>query len=63
MLAWGTRDDIVERGRSRKTFLLALKQAGFYARRHSAWPHFWFGDPLDEAGSYSALFAARLLRF
>lgn len=63
LLAWGTRDDIVDATQS-ETFLLALKQAGFYARpviQHA--PHFWSGDPLDEAGSYSAFFAARLLRF
>jgi acetyl esterase/lipase len=62
-LAWGTHDDIVDPLQS-KSFLLALKQAGFYVRTvvQDA-PHFWVGDPLDEAGSYSAHFAARMLRF
>jgi acetyl esterase/lipase len=62
-LAWGTHDDIVDPGQS-GAFLLALKQAGFYVRTvvQDA-PHFWVGDPLDETGSYSAHFAARVLRF
>lgn len=62
-LAWGTHDDIVDPKQSEE-FLLALKQAGFYVRTvvQDA-PHFWVGDPLDEAGSYSAHFAARVLRF
>jgi acetyl esterase/lipase len=62
-LAWGTHDDIVDPAQS-EAFLLALKQAGFYARPCiQAAPHFWVSDPLDEAGSHSAYFAARLLRF
>jgi acetyl esterase/lipase len=62
-LAWGTHDDIVDPAQS-ETFLLALKQAGFYVRTvvQDA-PHFWASDPLDEPGSHSAFFAARLLRF
>jgi acetyl esterase/lipase len=62
-LAWGTHDDIVDPTQSEQ-FLLALKQAGFYVRTvvQDA-PHFWVGDPLDETGSYSAHFAARVLRF
>ena len=62
-LAWGTHDDIVDPAQS-ETFLLALKQAGYYVRTvvQDA-PHFWVGDPLDETGSYSAHFAARVLRF
>jgi acetyl esterase/lipase len=62
-LAWGTHDDIVDPAQS-EAFMLALKQAGFYARPCiQAAPHFWAGDPLDEAGSHSGYFAARLLRF
>jgi acetyl esterase/lipase len=63
LLTWGTHDDIVDPAQS-EDFLLALKQAGFYVRTvvQDA-PHFWAGDPLDEAGSHSAFFAARLLRF
>lgn len=63
LLAWGTHDDIVDPAQS-EAFLLALKQAGFYARPViQTAPHFWIGDPLDDAGSHSAYFAARLLRF
>jgi acetyl esterase/lipase len=63
LLTWGTHDDIVDPAQS-EAFLLALKQAGFYVRTviQDA-PHFWAGDPLEEAGSHSAFFAARLLRF
>lgn len=63
LIAWGVHDDIVAPSQS-ETFLLALKQAGFYARPvvQNA-PHFWIGDPLDEVGTYSGFFAARLLRF
>ena len=62
-LAWGTHDDIVD-PRQSEAFLLALKQAGFYVRTvvQDA-PHFWASDPLDEPGSHSAFFAARMLRF
>jgi acetyl esterase/lipase len=63
LLAWGTEDDIVAPEQS-TTFLRALKQAGFYVRTIvQTAPHYWMGDPLDEAGSYSAFFANRLLRF
>ena len=63
LLTWGTHDDIVDPAQS-EAFLLALKQAEFFVRTvvQDA-PHFWAGDPLDEAGSHSAFFAARLLRF
>jgi acetyl esterase/lipase len=62
-LGWGTHDDIVDPAQS-EIFLLALKQAGFYVRTAvQDAPHFWIGDPLDEPGSHSAFFAARLLRF
>lgn len=63
LLAWGTHDDIVDPAQS-EAFMLALKQAGFYVRpviQDAA--HFWIGDPLDDPGSHSAYFAARLLRF
>ena len=63
LLAWGTNDDIVDPAQS-EAFLLALKQAGFWARPVIQFTsHFWIGDPLDEPGSHSAYFAARLLRF
>lgn len=63
LLAWGTNDDIVDPAQS-EAFMSALKQAGFWARPVIQFaPHFWIGDPLDEPGSHSAYFAARLLRF
>jgi acetyl esterase/lipase len=63
LLAWGTNDDIVDHRQS-EAFMLALKQAGFYARPVIQFaPHFWIGDPLDEPGSHSAYFTVRLLRF
>jgi acetyl esterase/lipase len=63
LLAWGTNDDIVDPAQS-AAFMLALKQAGFWARPVIQFaPHFWIGDPLDEPSSHSAYFAARLLRF
>jgi len=65
LLAWGTADDIVDHREQGEPFLEALKQAGHYVRTVvlPGAPHFWIGDPLDEAGSHSAFFAARLLRF
>ena len=63
-LAWGVHDDIVDHRTQSEAFLLALKQAGFYVRTAvQQAPHFWVSDPLDEPGSHSAYFAARLLRF
>jgi acetyl esterase/lipase len=65
LLAWGTEDDVVDHKEQGEVFLDALKQAGHYVRSVvvSGAPHFWIGDPLDEAGSYSGFFALRLLRF
>ena len=65
LLAWGTADDVVDYREQGEAFLEALKQAGHYARTAvlPGAPHFWIGDPLDEAGSHSAFLAARLLRF
>jgi acetyl esterase/lipase len=64
-LAWGTEDDIVDHREQGEAFLEALKQAGHYARSVvlAGAPHFWIGDPIDEAGSHSGFFAQRLLRF
>ena len=64
LLAYGTEDDIVDRGQS-DDFLLALKQAKFWARNAviQGWGHYWMGtDPADPATA-AALFAPRLLRF
>ncbi|HEV8021895.1 MAG TPA: alpha/beta hydrolase [Candidatus Lustribacter sp.] len=64
MLAWSLFDDIVDHATQSEVFLRALKQAGFYTRSLvQQTNHFWIGDPLDEAGSHSAYFAVRLLRF
>jgi acetyl esterase/lipase len=65
LLAWGTEDDVVDHKEQGEGFLEALKQAGHYVRTVvlPGAPHFWIGDPLDEAGSHSGFFAARLLRF
>jgi acetyl esterase/lipase len=65
LLAWGTEDDVVDHKEQSEAFLEALKQAGHYARSVvvAGAPHFWIGDPLDEAGSHSGFFAQRLLRF
>ena len=65
LLVWGTNDDIVEPSSQSEAFLLALKQARFYARTviiQSA-PHFWIADPVDEPNSFTGFFAPRLLRF
>ena len=64
LLAYGTEDDIVDRAQS-ETFLLALKQARFFARAivMQGAGHFWMSDPLDEPDSHSGKFAPRLLRF
>ena len=60
----GTEDDIVDRIQS-DAFLIALKQAGNYARHivMQGSGHFWLADPIDEPGSISGFFAPRMLRF
>ena len=60
----GTEDDVVDRAQT-DAFLLALKQAGIYARRIvvQGAGHYWNTDPMEDAGSYSGLFAPRVLRF
>jgi dipeptidyl aminopeptidase/acylaminoacyl peptidase len=65
LLAWGTEDDVVDHKEQSEAFLEALKQAGHYVRSVvvAGAPHFWIGDPIDEAGSHSGFFAPRLLRF
>ena len=64
LLANGTEDDVVDRAQT-DAFFLALKQAGNFVRRYvmQGAGHYWLTDPIDEPGSYSALFAPRLLRF
>ena len=64
LLANGTEDDVVDRAQT-DAFFLALKQSGHFVRRHvmQGAGHYWLTDPMDEPGSYSAIFAPRLLRF
>jgi acetyl esterase/lipase len=65
LLSSGTEDDIVDRHPQSDAFLLALKQARFYARSvvMQGSGHFWLTDPIDEPGSVPAYLAPRLLRF
>jgi acetyl esterase/lipase len=64
-LSWGTEDDLVDRTQQSEAFLLALKQAGFFARTAvvQGAPHYWMSDPIDEPGSFSGFLAPRLVRF
>ena len=64
LIANGTEDDVVDRAQA-DAFLLALKQAGIYARRIVAQGagHYWNTDPIDEPGSTAGFFAPRVLRF
>jgi acetyl esterase/lipase len=65
LLSYGTEDDIVDRAPQSEAFLVALKQAGFYARTvvMQGAGHFWMSDPIEEAGSITGYLAPRLLRF
>jgi len=65
LLSWGTEDDLVNSKQQSEAFLLALKQAGFFARTAvgPGAPHYWMGDPIDEPGSFTGLLAPRLVRF
>ena len=51
--------------RQTDAFLMRLKQANFFARTCivQGAPHYWMGDPIDEARSYSGFMAPRLIRF
>lgn len=64
LVAWGNRDDIVDHRTQSEAFLLALKQAGYFARPVVAEgaPHFWMWDPIEPASS-PGLLAPSLLRF
>lgn len=63
LVTWSMFDDIVPPAQG-ENMLLALKQAGFWARPViQQAPHFWIGDPIDEPGSHAAYFAHRLHRF
>ena len=63
-LTWGTSDDIVDPAQS-ESFLLALKQAGFFVRQAPVTnaPHAWIGDPLDEPRGYVSFVLPQILRF
>jgi acetyl esterase/lipase len=65
LLIYGREDEIVDAATQSDRFLIALKQAGFFAR-NIVIPeagHFWAADPVEEAGSFGARAAPRLLRF
>ena len=64
-LSVGTEDDLVDRRAQTDAFLLRLKQANFFARTCivQGAPHYWVGDPIEEADSYPGFMAPRLMRF
>ena len=65
LLIYGREDEIVDPATQSDRFLIALKQAGFFAR-NTVIPeagHFWAADPIEEPGSFGSLAAPRLLRF
>lgn len=64
LLITGTEDDVVDRSQT-DDFLLALRQAKFYARRVvlQGAGHFFESEPLDEPFSRSLQAAGPLLRF
>lgn len=65
LLIYGREDEIVDATTQSDRFLIALKQAGFFAR-NIVIPeagHFWAADPVEEPGSFGARAAPRLLRF
>ena len=65
LLIYGREDEIVDPATQSDRFLIALKQAGFFAR-NIVIPeagHFWAADPVEEPDSFGARTAPRLLRF
>jgi acetyl esterase/lipase len=65
LLIYGREDEIVDPVTQSDRFFIALKQAGFFAR-NIVIPeagHFWAADPVEEAGSFGARTAPRLVRF
>ena len=64
-LSVGTEDDLVDRRAQTDAFLPRLKQANFFARTCivQGAPHYWVGDPIEEADSYPGFMAPRLMRF
>jgi acetyl esterase/lipase len=65
LVTYGTDDDIVDCQPQSEAFLLALKQARFFARSvvMPSAGHFWMVDPIDETDSVPGYLAPRLLRF
>jgi acetyl esterase/lipase len=65
LLIYGHEDDIVDPKTQSERFLLALKQARFFARTIvvPGAGHFWAVDPVEEAGSFGAYTGPRTLRF
>ena len=65
LLIYGREDDIVDPATQSEKFLMALKQAGFFARTIvvPGAGHFWASEPMDEPGSFSAYTAPKMLRF
>ena len=63
LLIHGTNDDIVDPATQSERFLLALKQAGFFARNIvvPGAGHFWSVDPVDEG--FGAYAGPKVLRF
>jgi acetyl esterase/lipase len=64
LLAYGTEDDIVDRSQS-EAFLLALKQAQFFARQCviQGAGHFWSSFPIEEEDGAMRRFLPHLARF
>jgi dipeptidyl aminopeptidase/acylaminoacyl peptidase len=64
LLIHGTDDDIVDLAAQSTAFLLALKQAGFFARAVvvPGAGHFFVTDPVDET-SFGGFAGPRVLRF
>jgi acetyl esterase/lipase len=65
LLVHGTNDDIVDPATQSGAFLLALKQAGFFARTIvvPGAGHFWAADPLDDPTSFGAYAGPKVLGF
>lgn len=65
LLTYGLQDDVVDWQPQSDSFLLALKQARFFARSVviPGAGHFWLTDPIEEPNSFTEFLAPRLLRF
>ena len=63
LLLYGHEDDIADPKSQSERFLLALKQAGFFARTIvvPGAGHFWSVDPVDEG--FGAYAGPKVLRF